>query len=45
MVATAMVTTLNLLVAMRLVTGLGVGGLLASLNTMVAEYAPGRSRN
>lgn len=45
MVATAAVRTVELLIAMRLITGLGVGGLLASLNSMVAEYAPGRSRN
>lgn len=45
MVATAAVNTINLLIVMRLITGLGVGGMLASLNTMVAEYAPGRGRN
>lgn len=45
MLATSAVGSVDLLIAMRLVTGLGVGGLLASLNTMVAEYAPGRGRN
>jgi MFS transporter, AAHS family, 4-hydroxybenzoate transporter len=45
MLLTAAVDTVALLIVMRLVTGLGVGGLLASLNTMVAEYAPRRSRN
>ena len=45
MVATAMVSTISLLITMRVITGLGVGGLLASLNTMVAEYSSNRRRN
>jgi MFS family permease len=45
MLATAMVGTISLLIATRVLTGLGVGGLLASLNTMVAEYSPDGRRN
>lgn len=45
MLATAMAGTIAGLIAARVVTGLGVGGLLASLNTMVAEYAPDRRRS
>jgi len=45
MLATAMAGTISLLIATRVLTGLGVGGLLASLNTMVAEYSPDRRRN
>lgn len=45
MLATAMVGSINLLISMRILTGLGVGGLLASLNTMVAEYSSDRRRN
>ncbi len=45
MLMTAFVKTIEPLVAVRIVTGLGVGGLLASLNTMVAEYASDRRRH
>jgi benzoate transport len=45
MLATATVGSVKPLIAMRLMTGLGVGGLLASLNTMVAEYSPVRGKN
>ncbi len=45
MVVTAMVNSFLLLLLARVVTGLGVGGLLASLNTMVAEYSSDRRRN
>lgn len=44
MLASAAATNVNYLVAMRLVTGLGVGGMLASLTTMVAEYSSDRRR-
>ena len=45
MVGTALVNSVVLLVIVRVITGLGVGGLLASLNTMVAEYSSDRRRN
>jgi MFS family permease len=45
MMGTAMVESLGLLILARIVTGLGVGGLLASLNTMVAEYSSDSRRS
>lgn len=33
------------LMAARVLTGLGIGGVLPSLNTLVAEFAPARHRN
>lgn len=45
MLATALAGSIASLIVARIVTGLGVGGLLASLNTMVAEYSPDRRRN
>lgn len=39
MLATAATTTLAQLIAARLLTGLGVGAMLPSVNTQVAEYA------
>ena len=45
MMATAWVGSIGMLISARIVTGLGVGGLLASLNTMVAEYASDRRRS
>jgi benzoate transport len=45
MMATATVQSIGLLILARIVTGLGVGGLLASLNTMVAEYSSDRRRS
>ena len=44
MLASAAADGVNFLVAMRLVTGLGVGGMLASLTTMVAEYSSDKRR-
>ena len=44
MLASALADNLNYLVAMRLLTGLGVGGMLSSLTTMVAEYSSDRRR-
>ena len=44
-VATAMATTVNLLMLLRFVSGLGIGAMLASVATMAAEYAPDRRRN
>jgi len=45
MVATGTVRTVNELLLARLVTGLGIGAILASLTSMVAEYTPDRHRN
>lgn len=45
MLATAMANSIGSLIVARIITGLGVGGLLASLNTMVAEYSPDSRRN
>lgn len=45
MVATGFVTSLWQLVVFRLLTGLGVGGLLASLATITAEYTPAKYRS
>ena len=44
MLASAVAGDVNTLVAMRLITGLGVGGMLASLTTMVAEYSSDKRR-
>jgi benzoate transport len=45
MVATAYATNVTTLMIWRIVTGLGIGGILASTNTMVAEYAPEKYKN
>jgi benzoate transport len=45
MIATGLVDTVNQLLLARLVTGLGIGAILASLTSMVAEYTPDRQRN
>lgn len=44
MLASAAADGVNFLVATRLLTGFGVGGMLASLTTMVAEYSSDRRR-
>jgi len=44
MLASAAANNVEQLVAMRLLTGLGVGGMLASLTTMVAEYSSDKRR-
>ena len=44
MLGSAIAANVPQLVAWRLLTGLGVGGMLASLTTMVAEYSSGRRR-
>jgi benzoate transport len=44
MLASAATQSVTQLAAMRVLTGLGVGGMLASLNTMVAEYSSDRRR-
>jgi len=43
--ATSQADGLPTLLILRFVTGLAIGGLLPSLNTLVAEYAPDRRRN
>lgn len=45
MVATAFVGSVTALFGTRFLTGLGIGGLLASLTTMVSEYSSERRRN
>jgi len=45
MLATAITYSIETLFIARVITGVGVGGLLASLNTMVAEYSPDRRRS
>lgn len=45
MVGTGLANSITVLTLARVVTGLGVGGLLASLNTLVAEYSPDHRRN
>lgn len=42
---TALARTPAELMALRVLTGLGIGGVLPSLNTLVAEFAPARHRN
>ena len=44
MLTTAISSNVSQLIAARLVTGLGVGGMLSSLTTMVAEYSNDRHR-
>lgn len=44
MLASAATSNLTQLVWLRVLTGLGVGGMLTSLNTMVAEYSSDRRR-
>ncbi len=45
MIATAFAQTVPQLYVLRFVTGLGVGGILASMATMSAEYSPRLNRN
>lgn len=45
MVATAFAQSVAQLMVLRLVAGLGIGAMLASLTAMVSEYAPKRHRN
>jgi benzoate transport len=45
MYGAALVDTINQLLIARLVTGLGIGGMLASTNAMTAEFANARRRN
>ena len=45
MMATTWARTVTELMLLRLLTGLGIGGLFASLTALVAEYSPSRHRN
>lgn len=45
MLASGLATSAPQLIALRLLTGLGIGGVLATLNTVVAETAPPARRN
>ena len=45
MLLTTFVNSVSQLMAVRFLTGLGIGGLLPSLNTIVAEYTPDKYRN
>jgi len=45
MFATAFVDSLGAMVALRLVTGLTIGAMLASLTSLVSEFFPDRQRN
>lgn len=45
MIGTAYTDSVPSLMILRIVTGLGIGGILASTNTMVAEYAPEKHKN
>ncbi len=45
MLATAFAQGVFQLIILRLIAGLGIGSMLASLTSMVSEYAPERNRN
>ena len=45
MYLSALTQELSQLALMRFITGLGIGGMLASLNTLVAEYSPEKLRS
>ncbi|MEC9340579.1 MAG: MFS transporter, partial [Pseudomonadota bacterium] len=45
MLATPGAASVTQLVVLRAITGVGIGGILPALNTMVAEFAPERRRN
>jgi len=45
MVVTGLARSVTQLIVARALTGLGIGGMLASLTAMVAEYTPDRHRN
>lgn len=42
---TGLVNSLTQLIILRVITGLGIGSMLASLTAMVSEYMPARHRN
>lgn len=43
--ATSYAASVNQLVIYRFASGLGIGGMLASVSTLSSEYAPGKSKN
>ena len=45
MALTGLTTNASQMIAMRVVTGLGIGSILASLTSLVAEYTPARKRS
>jgi benzoate transport len=45
MLATAMANSILMLIVLRFLAGLGIGSMLASMTSMVSEYAPDRWRN
>ncbi len=45
MALTGMTTNATQMIIMRVITGLGIGSILASLTSLVAEYTPSRKRN
>ena len=45
MALTGLTTNATQMIVMRVITGLGIGSILASLTTLVAEYTPVRKRN
>ncbi len=45
MALTGLTTNANQMIIMRVVTGLGIGSILASLTSIVAEYTPIKKRN
>ncbi len=45
MVVTGMTTNATQMIVMRIITGLGIGSILASLTSLVAEYTPARKRS
>jgi len=45
MVATALANSVPQLIVLRFIAGLGIGSMLASMTSLVSEYAPDRHRN
>ncbi len=45
MALTGMTTSAGQMIVMRIITGLGIGSILASLTSLVAEYTPARKRS
>ena len=45
MAVTGLTTNATQMIIMRMITGLGIGSILASLTSLVAEYTPARKRN
>ena len=43
--ATSLAQSVNQLMALRFVSGLGIGGMLASISTLTSEYAPNKTKD